>query len=261
MSAVLIAVLVAAVIALAAGLILAVASVVFAVPKDETVEAIKEILPGANCGACGYSGCEGYANALAHDGAAAGLCSPGGAEVANAIGELLGVEATVVKKAAVVACGGCDTMTEKTLEYHGVASCKAAMKFYGGDKSCAFGCLGYGDCVNACDRNAIRIENGIAVVDAELCGGCGDCVVACPKSLIRVMEQTGAAFVKCRNTDKGGVARKACKAACIGCMKCQKICEAGAITVTNFLATVDPAKCTACGKCVEACPQGCIVME
>lgn len=260
MNAILIAVLAAAVLALVAGLILAVASVVFAVPKDETVEQLKEVLPGANCGACGYSGCEGYAAAMAHDGAAVGLCSPGGEAVAKATGEILGKSGTVVEKAAIVHCAGCDGLTEKTVDYRGMATCAAAVKLYGGDKSCAYGCLGYGDCASACDRGAITIENGIAVVDEALCGGCGDCVAVCPKGLIAVSAHVEAATVKCRNRDKGGVARKACKVACIGCMKCQKVCETGAITVSNFLASVDPEKCTACGKCAEVCPQGCIVV-
>lgn len=258
MNAILIAVLTAAVLALIAGLILAVASVVFAVPKDETVEQLKDMLPGANCGACGFSGCEGYAAAMAHEGAAVGLCSPGGEAVAKATGELLGVSGTVVKKAAVVHCAGCDGLTEKTLDYRGLRSCAAAMKFYGGGKSCTYGCLGYGDCAAVCDHGAISIENGIAVVNETLCVGCGECVGVCPKSLIAVSADPQAATVKCHNRDKGGIARKVCKVACIGCMKCQKVCESGAITVTDFLASIDPDKCTACGKCIEVCPQGCI---
>lgn len=260
MNAILIAVLVAAVLALIAGLILAVASVVFAVPKDEMVEQLKEVLPGANCGACGYSGCEGYAAAMAHDGAAVGLCSPGGEEVVKATGDILGMTGSVVKKAAIVHCAGCDGLTEKTVDYRGMPTCAAANKFYNGGKSCVYGCLGYGDCVSVCDRGAVTIENGIAVLNADLCVGCGDCVAVCPKGLISVTSYLEAASVQCRNRDKGGVARKACKVACIGCMKCQKVCEAEAITVTSFLASVDPEKCTACGKCAEVCPQGCIVL-
>ncbi len=258
MTGVFTAILVVGVLALLAGLILAIASVVFAVPKDETVEQLKAVLPGANCGACGFSGCEGYAAAMAHDGAAVGLCSPGGEDVAAATGAILGVAGSVVKKAAIVHCAGCDTLTEKTHTYRGIASCAAAAKFYGGDKSCSYGCLGYGDCAAACDRAAITVENGIAVVDAALCGGCGDCAAVCPKNLISVTTQWQAAVVRCHSHDKGGVARKLCKAACIGCMKCQKVCESDAITVSNFLASVDPEKCTACGKCVDVCVQHCI---
>ncbi|MBR5134846.1 MAG: 4Fe-4S binding protein, partial [Clostridia bacterium] len=203
--------------------------------------------------------CEGYARAMAHDGAAVGLCSPGGEAVAKATGALLGVEATVIEKIAVVRCGGCDALAEKAYDYRGLSSCKAAMSFYGGDKACSFGCLGKGDCAAVCQYAAIRIENGIAVVDDALCKGCGQCATVCPKGIIAVVENPSAAIVKCSSHDKGAVARKVCKTACIGCMKCQKVCESGAITVTNFLAAVDPAKCTACGKCIDACPQGCIV--
>lgn len=260
MTAVLIAVAVAAGMALALGLILSVASVVFAVPTDEKVEALKEVLPGANCGACGYSGCEGYAYAMAHENAAVGLCSPGGEEVAKLTGGILGKSGNVVKKAAIVRCAGCETLADIAHRYRGVQSCAAATAFYGGDKACAFGCLGYGDCVKACTYGAITVENGIAVIDDTLCVGCGTCATACPKALIAVNTVKDAALVKCRNTEKGAVARKTCKAACIGCMKCQKVCESDAVTVTNFLAEIDPAKCIACGNCVTACPQGCIQM-
>lgn len=258
MTSVLIAVLVAAILALIAGLILSVASVVFAVPKDETVEALKELLPGANCGACGYSGCEGYAAAMAHEGAAVGLCSPGGDAVAKTTGAILGVEGTAVKKRAVVRCAGCEGYAAHSHTYAGLRSCKAAVGLYNGGKDCAYGCIGFGDCAAVCEREAIRIENGLAVIDTALCAGCGACEKACPKALIAILEQSDVRTVRCRNTDKGGAARKVCKAACIGCMKCQKACEAGAITVTSFLASIDPAKCTGCGKCQEACPQGCI---
>lgn len=259
MTSVLIAVLIAAMLALAAGLILSIASVVFAVPKDETVETLKEVLPGANCGACGFSGCEGYAAAMAHEGAAVGLCSPGGDAVAKATGAILGVEGAAVKKVAVVRCAGCNEIAARSMTYAGLRSCKAAVGLYNGGKDCAFGCIGYGDCAAACDRDAIRIENGIAVIDTALCGGCGVCEKACPKGLIAIREMSDAPLVKCRNRDKGGAARKVCKAACIGCMKCQKVCEAGAITVTAHLAAIDEHKCVACDKCQEACPQGCIV--
>ncbi len=253
-------VIAAAVIALIAGLILAVASVVFAVPRDEKTEELKELLPGANCGACGYSGCEGYARAMAHEGAAVGLCSPGGEEVAKATGEVLGVSAEVVKKAAMIHCAGCEALTEKTADYRGIPSCKAASAFYGGDKSCTYGCLGYGDCAAVCDKHAIRVENGMAVVDLDKCVGCGVCASACPRSLITVTTNLETAFVACSSHDKGGVAKKLCKAACIGCMRCQKACEHGAVTVTNFLATVDSDKCVGCGKCKEVCPTGAMTL-
>ncbi len=258
MEAVLLAVIIAAVVALLAGVILAIASVVFAVPKDETVEALKEALPGANCGACGYSGCEGYAAAMAHDGAKVGLCSPGGEACAAATAAILGVEASVVKKVAKLRCAGCDEMAPKAFDYVGIRSCAAAMKFYGGDKQCAYGCLGYGDCAASCSYGGITIENGIAVINDALCVGCGQCAAVCPKALIAVQERKASAVVRCRNRDKGAAARKVCKTACIGCTKCQKVCEEGAITIESFLATIDPDKCVGCGKCAAVCPQGCI---
>lgn len=258
MTSVFLAVGIAAALALIAGAILSIASVVFAVPKDETVEALKDVLPGANCGACGYSGCEGYAAAMAHEDAAVGLCSPGGDEVAKATGAILGKDGAVVKKVAVVRCAGCEELAVRSHEYQGMRSCAAAVSLYNGGKDCSYGCIGLGDCAAVCDRDAITLRNGVAVVDPALCGGCGDCVTACPKALITVLVQNAAPIVKCQNRDKGGVARKVCKAACIGCMKCRKACEAGAITVTSFLAAIDPDKCVGCGKCQEVCPQGCI---
>lgn len=261
MESILLAVLIAAAIAVLAGLLLAVASVVMAVPRDEKTDALKELLPGANCGACGYSGCEGYAHAMAHDGAAVGLCAPGGEAVAKATGALLGVEASAVKKAASVRCAGCTENAPKKLIYKGVASCAAASKFFGGDKGCAYGCLGYGDCVKACGYNAIRIENGIAVVDEQLCTGCSMCAKACPKGILTVLPVGKTALVQCKSHEKGAVARKQCKAACIGCMKCQKACPSDAVHVKEFLAEVDAEKCTGCGACVAVCPQKCIVMN
>ncbi len=122
------------------------------------MEALKELLPGANCGACGYSGCEGYAHAMVHEGAKVGLCSPGGAKVAEATGALLGVSGEVEVKTALVRCGGCLDVTARKLNYRGLPSCKAAAQFYGGDWLCGAGCLGYGDCVDACEFDAIHVE-------------------------------------------------------------------------------------------------------
>ena len=256
---VLIAALLVAGIGLIIGIVLAIASCIMAVPTDEKVEALTKALPGANCGACGYSGCEGYAKALASGEATPGKCSPGGEETSGELARILGVEAGALeKKTALVHCkGSCDN-TEDKMNYQGVSSCKAAMQLHLGSSSCKYGCLGLGDCERVCPYGAISVCNGVAKVSSSLCKGCSLCVSACPKSLISLVTLKEQAVVRCRNTQKGGEARKACKSACIGCKKCEKVCEAGAVKVENFLALVDAEKCTGCMKCVDACPQGSI---
>lgn len=251
---ILIPVAIVAGIGLVAGLGLAIVSSIMAVPKDEKAEAVLECLPGANCGACGYSGCSGYAAALSAGEAKNGLCTPGGEAVAAQIAELLGVDAgSVERKTAVVHClGTCDNTSDK-IEYQGVHSCTAAMQLYGGSASCAFGCIGLGDCAKACPYGAINVCNGVATVNSALCKGCSICVNVCPKSIIS-LETAGKAAVYCSSRVKGGETRKVCKAGCIGCMRCVKACEYGAITVTDFCASVDSSKCVSCGKCTEVCP-------
>ncbi len=261
MTAILQAVGILAALGLGFGLILAIASAVMAVPRDEKVEQLCEVLPGANCGACGYSGCDGYAQAMVHDGAKVGLCSPGGTAVAQATAELLGVSSDGVQTlTAMIRCGGCEQHTKRKLQYHGLQSCAAATQFYGGNWLCNHGCLGYGDCANACEYGAITIEDGLARIDASLCRGCTKCVAACPKSLIVMYPGSARGVVRCQNTDKGGIVRKACSVGCIGCMKCTKVCEHDAIHVTNFLAEIDIEKCIGCGACADNCPVDCITI-
>lgn len=255
---ILIAVGIVAGLALAAGLILAVASIVMAVPRDEKVEQLREALPGANCGACGYSGCDGYAKAMAHEGARVGLCAPGGAATVEATSAILGVEGVLEATVAMVHCGGCEEVAARKLTYRGVPSCAAAAQFYGGDLQCSYGCLGYGDCASACEYGAITVENGLARIQPELCKACRLCVKTCPKALITIMPAATRGIVRCSSHDKGAVVRKACTAGCIGCMKCTKVCEYDAIHVENFLASIDDEKCVGCGACAETCPVGCI---
>ena len=247
------------VIAVAAGILLSVASIVFSVPVDEKEAAIRECLPGANCGACGYSGCDGYARALADGSAENGLCSPGGQETAEKIAALTGGSADVEKKAAVVMCQGTLEHTQVVNDYAGTASCRAAALNYGGNKACAFGCLGFGDCAKVCPEGAVHIVNGAAYVDPEACIACGKCVKECPKNIIRIVPAKFRQHVRCMNTDKGPAARKVCKTACIGCMKCQKGCPVDAISVKNNLAEIDYEKCVNCGKCKKECPTGAIM--
>ena len=240
-------------IGLIAGVILAIVSKVFAVPVDERVEKVRDLLPGANCGGCGFSGCDGYAAAVA-EGADCSLCTVGGAETAAAIAAVMGVEAgTFVRKVAVVRCSGSESCTGTRFDYSGYPSCAAAVQLGGGPGNCAFGCIGLGDCVAACDREAVAVKEGVAVVDPVLCGACGQCAKACPKGLIAILPEKTRS-VHCRNTDKGPAVRKVCSAGCIGCGMCAKACPSGAIKVENFLAEIDPALCTGCAACEEKCP-------
>ena len=261
MSPILFAVILLGVIGLIAAIGLTVASKVFAVPVDEKAEAIRECLPGANCGACGFSGCDGYAAALSNgETTDTALCAPGGNDVSKAIGEIAGLAAGNVKpSAAVVLCQGHNVNAATKLEYQGVHSCKMAAQIFGGPKECIYGCLGFGDCAAVCQYDAISICDGVARVNPRLCKACKMCVKTCPNALIEMMplEEVKAA-VLCKNHDKGANTRKECTAGCIGCMKCVKACEAGAITIDRFCAKVDYEKCTGCGNCHSVCPVGSI---
>lgn len=258
---IIIAVVILSVIGAISALMLSIASKAFAVPVDEKANQIRECLPGANCGACGFSGCDGYAAALSKgDTLNTALCNPGGNDAAKAISEVLGVAAGTVKpSAAVVLCRGHNENAAIKLNYQGVKSCRMANQAFGGPKECIYGCIGYGDCVKVCEYNAITICDGVAKVDPHICKACKKCLKTCPKGLIEMLplEETEA-VVLCKNHDKGGNTRKECTAGCIGCMKCVKVCEQGAITIDRFCAKVDYDKCIGCGKCHEQCPVGAI---
>lgn len=248
-------------IGLVAGLGLAIASKVMAVPVDETAEQIAELLPGVNCGACGFSGCSGYAAALSNGSCTeTTLCAPGGNETAQEISGILGVTAAnMTPVAAAVLCQGNTHNASIKLAYVGVNSCKMAMQLVGGPKDCVYGCIGFGDCAAVCPYNAIQICDGIARINPLLCRACTMCVRECPKDIITMLPLNVAkSSVLCRNQDKGAQTRKECKAGCIGCMRCKKACEYGAVTVENFCAKVDYEKCVGCGACNAVCPTKCI---
>lgn len=244
-------------IGLAAGVLLVIASKFMFVPVDETAEKVRACLPGANCGACGFAGCDGYADALAkRDGTVKpNLCTPGGEAAAKGICEVLGLPFEGVKAAkSMIRCSGDFDTSVYVMDYEGPKTCRACNAFYQGRRSCSYGCLGYGDCVEVCKFGALSIQNGLAVVNRDLCTGCGACAKVCPNHLFEMIPDSSAVWVGCASHDKGAFVRKVCKAGCIGCMKCQKTCEYGAITVTGNLAHIDPEKCTNCGACVEVCP-------
>ena len=243
-------------------LMLVVASKVMAVKEDERFPAVRECLPGANCGACGFAGCDGYAHALVDGGVKTNLCVPGGDSVSKQLSDVLGVAfEDVARQTALVRCGGDCKATSDKMDYQGIGSCKAAKLLFGGTGKCSFGCMGLGDCAAVCPQDAICLENGIAHVNPRLCVGCGLCTSVCPNRLIELMAETSKVVVTCSNTEKGAITRKACSHGCIACKKCEKECPVGAITVENGLARIDYAKCTNCGHCAAVCPVGCILMS
>ncbi len=269
MNVILIAVLVLGGIALVAAVILYVCSKKFAVHEDPRIGQVTAALPGANCGGCGYPGCGGLASALvkaADAGSLEGLlCPVGGAPVMGQIANLLGMAiANTEPKVAVVRCNGTCELRPRIAEYNGLRTCTAMNACGAGETGCGFGCLGCGDCVNACTFGAITMntETGLPEVDEEKCTSCGACVKACPRHIIELRKKgvkNRRVYVRCVNKDKGAVAKKACNAACIGCGKCEKECKFGAIKVENNLSYIDPNVCRLCRKCVEACPTHAIV--
>ncbi|MEG1858418.1 MAG: RnfABCDGE type electron transport complex subunit B [Pseudoflavonifractor sp.] len=262
MNLIVMAIVLVVVIALICSVMLVIASTLMAVKEDERFPAIRECLPGANCGACGYAGCDAYAKALvAGDEARPNLCVPGGAAAANAMASLLGVEAgSVEERVAVVCCGGDCTKTESGMDYQGARSCKAAKLIFGGAGACAYGCLGNGDCVAVCPEHAITIDKGVAVIDREACIGCGLCASTCPKDVIAILPKRQVVYDRCSNPERGKAVMDVCKVGCIGCTKCKQVCPSDAITMEGTLAQVDPTKCTACGTCVASCPTKCMTL-
>ena len=248
------------------GLVLAAASKVFYVETDPRLDQLNECLPGANCGGCGYAGCGGYAEAVLNGEAAIGKCASGGNECAQAMAAIMGVTAeAVTRKVALVRCSGEKTYDKDGLlisgakikaNYEGFHDCVAASKVGGkGPLSCKFGCLGFGTCVKACKYGAIKVVNGVAKVDEDLCVGCMACAAVCPRDLIIPVEPDRNVVIACNSMAKGAVTNRSCTIGCIGCGLCKKICPHEAITVTNNLAVIDYSKCDNCGLCASVCPK------
>jgi len=269
MNFILIAVIVLGAIGLIAALVLFAASKKFAVYEDPRAAQVSELLPGANCGGCGFAGCGGMADALvkgADAGSLEGLnCPVGGAVVMGQVADLLGMAiANGEPKVAVVRCNGTCEHRARIVEYAGLRTCAAVHACGAGETACGFGCLGCGDCVEVCKFDAIHInaEMGIAEVDEDKCMSCGTCAMVCPRGIIELRKKGPKGrrvYVSCVNKDKGPAAMKACAVSCIGCGKCEKECPFGAITVENNLAYIDPDKCRLCRKCEKVCPKQAIV--
>ena len=243
------------------GVLLAVASRIFAVHTDERVEQIAALLPGTNCGGCGFAGCSAYASAVVRGEASPSACVAGGAAAAQGIAKILGVDVdTRERRVAHVYCSGGD-VTARRFQYTGVQSCFAASRVANGPVECTFACLGFGDCVKSCAFDAIHIEGGHAFVDRDRCTGCGKCASTCPRKIIGLIPAAAPISVNCSSRDRGAFVRSVCEAGCIGCTLCVKKCEHDAIHVVDNLARIDYEKCVGCGECLKVCPRGIIREE
>ena len=250
---------------IAAAIVLFLIAKRFKVIEDPRIYQVEDALPAANCGGCGYPGCHNFAEACVRSEDLSNMfCPVGGNETMAEVARILGQEAPEQDPlVAVIRCSGSYKHRARITQYDGAASCAVASSLYSGDTGCQYGCLGHGDCVRACDFDAIHMdrETGLPVVSDDNCTACGACVEACPKDIIELRKKNKRdrkIFVSCINEDKGGIAKKSCAVACTGCGKCEEVCPHDAIKVENFLAYIDPVKCKLCRKCVEVCPTNAI---
>lgn len=246
------------------GIILTAANKKLQVEVDERTASILQLLPGANCGACGSPGCEAFAAAIVELNMNINYCVACSEENKSKIAAIMGVEtATSVRKLAYVACRGCDNPAAKLYEYQGITDCFAAAKFFSGTKACNYTCLGLGNCVHSCPFGAIFInKQGVAEVDNALCAGCGVCIAHCPQKLLSLTPAQQTVRIFCNNRNAGKKAMDVCNTACISCGLCVRSCPSAAISIfkdaAKSIAVIDYEKCTNCGLCIEKCPKKCI---
>lgn len=245
------------------GCLLGIAEKKFKVETDERESAVRELLPGSNCGGCGYAGCDALAAAIVKGEASVDGCPGTNSENIAKIAAIMGVASVEdkIRKTAYVKCTGDCEKSGKRFDYHGVKSCIAAVHTAGGDKACTYGCLGYGECVSACRFDAVTVVNGAAIVNPEKCTACGQCVRACPRNIIELIPYSAKYMVGCSSHDKGKDTKAVCSAGCIGCRLCERNCPEHAITVTDNNASIDYDKCTGCGACAGKCPVKVIMMH
>lgn len=236
------------------GLIITVAHF-FQLPSNPTKDELLSALPGANCGGCGYPGCEGYAQYLAEGGKDTTLCTAGGPDCAAELAAILGVAPTVFEaKVAVLLCQGTQQHTQRRYEYLGTQTCNAAHGLLGGPGACTYGCLGFGDCIGVCAFGALKIVDGIVQIDPNECTACGQCVKICPKELLQLLPRSAKQVVACSNSWPGARTKQNCSVGCIGCRRCEKTCPVSAITLDKPLAKINQQICTRCGECEKVCP-------
>ena len=257
MNNILLAFLCFAVISAFLGIILAIASKVFAVKVDEKAIIIAELLPGANCGGCGFTGCASLAEAISKGEATPAACTSVSKEVGMEIAKICGssCDGENTRYRAQVMCSGTHELAKKKYIYEGIHDCIGANKLSGGDKLCPNGCIGLGTCAAACKFDAIHIINGVAAVDYEKCVACGVCVTTCPKSIIKLVPYDAKHWVGCMSSDKGAITKNYCDVGCIGCKICEKACPNGAIKVDENIATINYELCDGCGICESKCPR------
>lgn len=238
------------------GLVLAYASKKFEVKVDPKIPLVRDAFPGANCGGCGFAGCDAYAEAIVMEGAAPNLCGPGGSSCTEKIAEIMGVEVGDSKPmTAFVRCNGTCDNAKESYEYYGIMDCnQAVISPGGGSKTCGYGCLGLSSCVKVCQFDALKVENGIAVVDEKKCVACGACVDACPKGIIGMIPKDSLVRIDCNSHERGKDVKTACSVGCIGCTLCIKACPKDAMVMDNNLPVIDYDKCVNCGLCAMKCP-------
>lgn len=242
------------------GLFLGVASEKFKVEVDEKEAQVRAALPGNNCGACGFPGCDGCAKAIAQGEAPVNQCPVGGAAAAEKIASIMGAAnvGASEKKVAFVRCQGSCDKAKQTYSYTGIADCtELSVVPNGSEKECPYSCCGYGTCVKACKFDAIHIVNGVAVVDKEKCAGCGACSKACPKHIIDMVPAKKKHIVACQNHLKGKQVKDACATGCIACGMCERTCKLDGIHIVDNLAVMNE-NCKDCGLCAQKCPTGAI---